>query len=206
MWPSRHSPQPSETKNFWSPIPFSKIISILMNSDNHWEHVNLQKYVTTLLLQGPNTLQFSSPVLHMAVNGMVWSLLSTPWNGQAALYLFREHFLCWKHVRTHTCTHTHTVCVSEMNTKCLVVCVQRFPSLKTFTPHLCQQVGSNLTTTTATHAFQTINYLTFSWSYERGMTFRCTLYSLATTTTTTTTTARATTTPPTPYMFLKSVL
>jgi hypothetical protein len=77
------------------------------------------------------------------------------------------------------------------------VCAQRFSSLTTFTPHLCQQVGSNLATTTATHAFQTIKYLTVSWSYERGMTFRCTLYSLAATTTTTT--AGATTTPPSPY-------
>jgi len=70
-----------------------------MKSDNHWEHANLQKWqkcVTTLLLQGPNTLQLSSPTLHMAVNGMVWSLLGKAWNGQAALYLFQEHFLCWK--------------------------------------------------------------------------------------------------------------
>lgn len=68
-----------------------------MNSDNHRQQVNLQKwlkYVTTLLLQGQNTLQLSSPTLHTDADGMVWSLLGTPWNGQAAFYLIQEHLLC----------------------------------------------------------------------------------------------------------------
>lgn len=65
-------------------------------------------------------------------------------------------------VDLHTHIHTHAVCVTEMNTECLVVRVQCFPSLTAFTPHLCQQVGSILVTTTATQAFQTINYFTIS--------------------------------------------
>ena len=33
--------------------------------------------------------------LHIAAVGMAWSLLGSPQNGQAALYLFQKHFLYW---------------------------------------------------------------------------------------------------------------
>ena len=134
-----------------------------MNSDNHRQLVNLQKwqkYVTTLLLQGQNTLQLSSPTLHMDGDGMVWSLLGTPLNGQAAFYLIQGHLS----TRSRSVSHTHTKCVVffETNTEYLVVCVQCFPLLTVCTPQPCQQVESNLVTTTFTHAFQTINYFTIS--------------------------------------------
>jgi hypothetical protein len=39
----------------------------------------------------------STLTLYIAAVGTAWSLLGSPRNGQAELYLFLQHLLCWKH-------------------------------------------------------------------------------------------------------------
>jgi hypothetical protein len=46
------------------------------------------------------TCYLSSLTLYVAAVGTAWSLIGSPRNGQAALYLFQKHLLCWKYVHS----------------------------------------------------------------------------------------------------------
>jgi hypothetical protein len=49
------------------------------------------------------TCELSSLTLPTAAVGTSWSLLGSTRNGQAALYLFQKHSLCWEYI--YTCSH-----------------------------------------------------------------------------------------------------
>jgi hypothetical protein len=67
----------------------------------------------------------SALTLHTAAVGTAWSLLGSPRNGQAALYLFQKHFLCWEHI--HNCSHCGCF---RSDRKRLVIFAQCFPSYR----------------------------------------------------------------------------
>jgi hypothetical protein len=60
--------------------------------------------------------------LHTAAVGTAWSLLGSPRNGQAALYLFQKHLLYWVYIQSFTAD------VSETDSHGLAVRAQFFPS------------------------------------------------------------------------------
>ena len=49
------------------------------------------------------TCELNSLTLPTATVGTSWSLLGSTRNGQAALYLFQKHSLCWEYI--YTCSH-----------------------------------------------------------------------------------------------------
>ena len=60
--------------------------------------MSLQEYSN-----GQITCQLCALTLHTAAVGTTWSLLCSARNGQAALYLFQKHSLCWKQI--HSFSH-----------------------------------------------------------------------------------------------------
>jgi hypothetical protein len=80
--------------------------------------------------------------LHTAAVGTAWSLLSSPQNGLAVLYLFQKHLLYWVYIQSFTAD------VSETDSHGLAVQAQFFPSYQSFLfPRRTQEASIPVSTT-----------------------------------------------------------